>query len=50
MEKDRDKLYRLIDKYGVDSNQVLNFSIQFNKKIIQYMKKVNDYEIYTSRI
>ena len=29
----------LIDKYGVDSNQVLNFSIQFNKKIIQYMKK-----------
>ena len=39
MEKDRDKLYRLIDKYGVDSNQVLNFSIQFNKKIIQYMKK-----------
>ena len=28
MEKDRDKLYILIDKYGVDSNQVLNFSIQ----------------------
>lgn len=39
MERDRDKLYRLINKYGIDSNEVLNFSIQFNKKIIQYMKK-----------